>query len=148
MVPDDLPLVRTDPGLLERVLANLFSNALTFSPPEAGPELRARQDGDGVVLDIIDHGRGAPGQLKQKMFEPFERLDGRGGGAPGGIGLGLAVVRGFLDIMGGSVEALDTPGGGMTMRVRVPAAAESVTGDLAGTQVASPRPAPPRPAQP
>jgi two-component system sensor histidine kinase KdpD len=141
MVPDDLPLVRTDPGLLERVLANLFANALTYSPPRTRPELRARQDGDGVQLDIVDHGRGAPDELKQQMFEPFERLDVRGGGAPGGIGLGLAVVKGFLDIMGGSVEALDTPGGGLTMRVRLPAAAESGAGHAAGA--AAPRPAQP-----
>ena len=75
MVPDDLPLVRTDPGLLERVLANLFANALTYSPPRTCPELRARQDADGVLLDIVDHGRGVPDGLKQQMFEPFERLD-------------------------------------------------------------------------
>ena len=140
IVPDDLPLVRTDPGLLERVLANLFANALTYSPPRTRPELRARQDGGDVQLDIVDHGRGAPDELKQQMFEPFERLDVRGGGAPGGIGLGLAVVKGFLDIMGGSVEALDTPGGGLTMRVRLPAAAESAAGQSAGA--AAPRPAP------
>ena len=141
IVPDDLPLVRTDPGLLERVLANLFANALTYSPPRTRPELRARQDGGGVQLDIVDHGRGAPDELKQQMFEPFERLDVRGGGAPGGIGLGLAIVKGFLDIMGGSVEALDTPGGGLTMRVRLPAAAESAAGQSAGA--AAPRPAQP-----
>jgi len=127
MVPDDLPLVRTDPGLLERVLANLFANALGYSPPGRDPELHARQDDGGVLLEIADHGRGVPDELKEQMFEPFQRLDGRGGGpgTPGGIGLGLAVVRGFLDIMGGSVEPADTPGGGLTMRVRLPAAVES-----------------------
>jgi two-component system sensor histidine kinase KdpD len=152
-VPDDLPLVRTDPGLLERVLANLFANALTYSPPRTSPELRAHQDAHGVLLDIVDHGRGAPDGLKQQMFEPFERLDVRGGGAPGGIGLGLAIVKGFLDIMGGSVEALDTPGGGLTMRVRLPAAAESATqsaarsaeGSVEGESAGAARP---RPAQP
>jgi signal transduction histidine kinase len=147
MVPDDLPLVRTDPGLLERVLANLFANALTYSPPRTRPELRARPDGGSVLLDIVDHGRGAPDELKQQMFEPFERLDVRGGGAPGGIGLGLAVVRGFLDLMGGSVEALDTPGGGLTMRVRLPAAVEAAAGSAA-EESAGASPAPPRPAQP
>ncbi len=126
-VPDDLPLVRTDPGLLERVLANLFANALAYSPAGRDPELRASADGDGVLLDIIDHGRGVPDALKQQMFEPFQRLDARAGGPgmAGGIGLGLSVVKGFLDIMGGSVAPADTPGGGLTMRVRLPAAAES-----------------------
>ena len=127
MVPDDLPLVRTDPGLLERVLANLFANALAYSPAGRDPGLHARQDGASVLLEIVDHGHGVPDDLKALMFEPFQRLDGRGRGpgTAGGIGLGLAVVRGFLDIMGGSVEAADTPGGGLTMRVRLPAAAES-----------------------
>ena len=137
MVPDDLPLVRTDPGLLERVLANLFANALAYSPATRDPELHARQDGANVLLEIVDHGRGVPEELKEQMFEAFQRLDGRGHGpgAAGGIGLGLAVVRGFLDIMGGSVQAADTPGGGLTMRVRLPAAVESAdAASLAASQ--------------
>src|SRR5215469_8743157 len=127
LVPDGLPLVHTDPGLLERVLANLFANALAYSPPDQSPELRASQSASGVLLEIVDHGRGVPDALKQRMFEPFQRLDARGGGpmAGTGVGLGLAVVKGFLDTMGGSVEAADTPGGGLTMRVSLPAAATS-----------------------
>jgi two-component system, OmpR family, sensor histidine kinase KdpD len=126
-VPDGLPLVRTDPGLLERVLANLFANALAFSPAGQGPGLRAHRAGDTVVLEIIDHGRGVPDELKDRMFEPFQRLDGRGGDPSGGtgVGLGLAVVRGFLDTMGGTVRATDTPGGGLTMQVTLPCAAPS-----------------------
>jgi signal transduction histidine kinase len=126
MVPDDLPLVRTDPGLLERVLANLFANALAYSPAGRDPELRARPDGGSVLMEVIDHGCGVPEELREQMFEPFQRLRDRSGGpaapAPGGIGLGLTIVRGFLAIMGGSVQAAGTPGGGLTMRVRLPAA--------------------------
>jgi two-component system sensor histidine kinase KdpD len=117
-VPDGLPLMRTDPGLLERVLANLFANALAWSPPGRPPALRARPDGDAVVLEVVDHGRGVPDELKARMFEPFERLGARAGN---GVGLGLAVVKGFVDTMGGSVTAADTPGGGLTIRVRLPA---------------------------
>jgi two-component system, OmpR family, sensor histidine kinase KdpD len=120
LVPDGLPLVWTDPGLLERVLANLFANALAYSPPGRCPSLNACPAGDTVVLEITDHGRGVPDELKAAMFEPFERLDARGTGT--GVGLGLAVVKGFLDAMGGSVTAADTPGGGLTMRVILPAA--------------------------
>ena len=76
-----------------------------------------------MLLDVIDHGRGVADQLKPRMFEPFERLDERGGGT--GVGLGLAVARGFLSAMGGSVTALDTPGGGLTMRVTLPVAAQA-----------------------
>ena len=124
-VPDRLPLVRTDPGLLERVLANLFANALAYSPPGQPPVMRARQTGDSVVLEITDHGPGVPDALKERMFEPFERLDAsrREARTTGnGVGLGLAVVKGFLDTMGVSVAAADTSGGGLTIRVTLPAA--------------------------
>jgi two-component system, OmpR family, sensor histidine kinase KdpD len=134
LVPDGLPLVRTDPGLLERVLANLFANALAYSPPDRPPSLRASQDGDSVILEITDHGPGVPDRLKDRMFEPFERLDAsrREASTGTGVGLGLAVVKGFLDTMGGSVMATDTPGGGLTMRVMLPAA-----GQMAGSVVAA-----------
>jgi signal transduction histidine kinase len=130
-VPDGLPLIRTDPGLLERVLANLFANALAYSPPGHPPSLCAREDDRSVVLDIIDHGPGVPDAFKSRMFEPFERLDERAGGT--GVGLGLAVVKGFLDAMGGSVAAQDTPGGGLTIRVTLPASDATGVGAQART---------------
>jgi two-component system, OmpR family, sensor histidine kinase KdpD len=120
-VPDDLPLVRTDPVLLERVLANLFSNALAHSPEGRPPVLRASQAAGSVLLEVTDHGPGVPDSFKVRMFEPFERLGER---APGtGVGLGLAVAKGFLEAMGGSIEAVDTPGGGLTVRVSLPVTA-------------------------
>jgi two-component system, OmpR family, sensor histidine kinase KdpD len=122
IVPDDLPLVRADPGLLERVLANLFSNALRHSPADQRPALRARADGDRVVLDVVDHGTGVPAELKGRIFEPFARLDER---SPG-IGLGLAVAKGFAEAMGGTIVAMDTPGGGLTIRVTLPALTSGV----------------------
>jgi two-component system sensor histidine kinase KdpD len=132
-VPDRLPLVLTDPGLLERVLANLFANALAYSPTGQRPGMRAGYSADGVLLEVVDHGPGVPDELKSAMFEPFQRLDSRVGepGRGTGVGLGLAVVKGFLDTMGGSVVAADTPGGGLTMRVTLPLAvtAASVTAE-------------------
>jgi two-component system, OmpR family, sensor histidine kinase KdpD len=119
-IPDGLPFVRTDPVLLERVLANLFANALSHSPPGQPPAMSAQSADGSVVLEVTDHGPGVPGQFKERIFEPFERLDERGTG--NGVGLGLAVAKGFLDAMGGSVAALDTPGGGLTMRVTLPVA--------------------------
>ncbi len=132
LVPDGLPLVRTDPGLLERVLANLFSNALAHSPPGRGPVMRAQQAGAEVILEIVDYGRGVPDGLKPRMFEPFDRLDERGTGT--GVGLGLAVAKGFLDVMGGSVAAVDTPGGGLTIRVGLPVAVTSASSTTAADQ--------------
>jgi signal transduction histidine kinase len=128
-VPDGRPMVRTDPGLLERVLANLFANALAYSPPGLPPALYARQEGQSVVLDVVDHGRGVPDELKPRMFEPFERLTARNTGT--GVGLGLAVVKGFVDTMGGSVTATDTDGGGLTMRVTLPVASRSASSAVA-----------------
>jgi two-component system, OmpR family, sensor histidine kinase KdpD len=117
-VPDGVPLVRADPGLLERVLANLFSNALRHSPPSRPPLLSARPAGETVVLEVIDHGQGVPDNLKERIFEPFQRLDDR----HAGVGLGLAVAKGFAEAMGGSIAAADTPGGGLTIRVSLPVA--------------------------
>jgi two-component system sensor histidine kinase KdpD len=123
VVPDELPLVRTDPGLLERVLANLFANAIAHSPPGRPPVMTASQAGDLVRLDVIDYGTGVSDELKPLMFEPFERLGERNGGT--GVGLGLAVAKGFLSAMGGTVTPLDTPGGGLTMRITLPVAARA-----------------------
>ena len=130
VVPDNLPLVRADPGLLERVLANLFSNALRHSPPDLRPMLRAREDGDRVVLDVVDHGTGVPSGLKDRIFEPFARLDER---SPG-VGLGLAVAKGFAEAMGGAIVAIDTPGGGLTVRVTLPALVSGVRATLGAGQ--------------
>jgi two-component system, OmpR family, sensor histidine kinase KdpD len=124
-VPDDLPLVRTDPVLLERVLANLFANALAHSPDGRPPALRAYPAGDSVRLEVSDHGPGVADAFKQRMFEPFERLGERASGT--GVGLGLAVAKGFLEAMGGTIVATDTPGGGLTVQLSLPAAAPAAS---------------------
>ena len=117
-VPDGFPLVLADPGLLERVLANLFSNALRYSPAGRPPELHAAMEGSTVRLEVVDHGPGVPDELKERIFEPFERVGDR----HPGVGLGLAVAKGFAEAMGGRITACDTPGGGLTVRVTLPAA--------------------------
>jgi two-component system, OmpR family, sensor histidine kinase KdpD len=131
-VPDGLPLVLADPGLLERVLANLFANALQHSPP-AGPgqaqppALHAWRHNGSVLLEVVDHGKGVPDAQKSVIFEPFQRLDHKGAG----VGLGLAVAKGFTEAMGGSIAAADTPGGGLTIRLTLPVASrkgQSVVG--------------------
>ena len=129
-VPDGLPLVRADPGLLERVLANLFSNALRHSPPSRPPVLRARELQDTVLLEVIDHGPGVPDELKARIFEPFQRLDDH----HGGVGLGLAVAKGFAEAMGGSIAAANTPGGGLTIRVTLPVTSSEARSALGAEQ--------------
>jgi two-component system sensor histidine kinase KdpD len=76
------------------------------------------------VLEVIDHGRGVPDDLKPRIFEPFERLGDRSGA---GVGLGLAVAKGFAEAMGARLEAVDTPGGGLTMRITLPIASTSAS---------------------
>ncbi|MDX6245613.1 MAG: two-component system, OmpR family, sensor histidine kinase KdpD [Frankiales bacterium] len=120
-LPEDLPLVGTDPGLLERVLANVLANAVRYSPAGRPPTLRARADSTGVTVEVVDHGPGIPAEAKGRIFEAFQRLDDR---SSGGVGLGLAVAKGFVEAMGGTLRAFDTDGGGLTMQVRLPLAAK------------------------
>ena len=118
-VPDDLPLALADPGLLERVLANLLANARTASPPGGVVTLRGEAGDTQVRLAVIDHGRGLPAAVREAAFAPFQRLDDHTGG---GLGLGLAIARGFTEAQGGTLIPSDTPGGGLTMTITLPAA--------------------------
>jgi two-component system sensor histidine kinase KdpD len=113
-VPDDLPWVRADPGLLERVIANLIDNAVRATP-DGTVRLRATT-GDGTIeLSAIDHGPGIPIAERERIFAPFQRLDDRS--TEGRLGLGLAIARGFTDAMGGQLHPAQTPGGGLTMTI-------------------------------
>jgi len=110
---DELPEVMADPALLQRILANLVSNALKFSPPDKPPTVAASAHADRLHIRVIDHGAGLPADERDRVFLPFQRSGDRHG--PPGIGLGLALSRGLAEAMGGSLEADDTPGGGLTM---------------------------------
>jgi two-component system sensor histidine kinase KdpD len=173
-VPDDLPRVTADPGLLERVVANLVANAVTAgssrgsvvgggpvgsggavgSDGSVGPVGPVGSGGSGgavgsvssggsggavgsvssggsvmlvgtcvdgsVRLAVVDHGPGIPAAERERVFAPFQRLDDRR--ADGGLGLGLAIARGFTLAMGGTLTPTDTPGGGLTMTISLPVA--------------------------
>jgi two-component system, OmpR family, sensor histidine kinase KdpD len=118
-VPETLPRIHADPGLLERAVANVVANALAWSPPDRPVQVTATDHGDLVELQVIDHGPGIPPRDRGRLFQPFQRL---GDASSGGVGLGLAVAHGFLDAMHGQIVPEDTPGGGLTMRIRLPAA--------------------------
>jgi two-component system sensor histidine kinase KdpD len=115
-VPGDLPRVDADPGLLERALANVLANAIGHGGG-APVRLTAGPAGGMIDLRVCDRGPGVPPAGREAMFRPFQRL----GDAPSGegIGLGLAVARGFVQAMGGAVEVEDTPGGGLTVVLRL-----------------------------
>ena len=126
-IPEDLPLVRTDGGLLERALANLLDNALRWSPPGRPPGFTATADDDQVQIVVIDHGPGVAAGDRDRIFAPFQRLGDQD--PTTGVGLGLAVARGFVEAVGGSVIASETPGGGLTMTVTLPVAGHAVPPD-------------------
>jgi two-component system sensor histidine kinase KdpD len=125
-VPDDLPPVLADAGLLERVLANLVQNALRHSPPDAPPGITAQHRGTDVEIRVVDHGPGVPEADRGTLFVAFQHRGDRRGADGTGIGLGLAVARGFVTSMGGRIEPEDTPGGGLTMLVALPVAGEPI----------------------
>jgi two-component system, OmpR family, sensor histidine kinase KdpD len=118
---DSLPLLLTDGGLLERCVANLVENGVRHSPDRTPVRLSAAVVPGGTMqLRIADKGPGVPEGDRVRMFEPFQRLGDVPAGS--GVGLGLAVARGLAEAVGATVDAEDTPGGGLTMVVSVPLA--------------------------
>jgi two-component system sensor histidine kinase KdpD len=126
-IPPDLPELLADPGLLERILANLVGNAVRHSPPDRPPLVSASALADRVELRVVDRGGGVPEDEWQRIFVPFQRLGDRDNTV--GVGLGLALSRGLAQAMGGSVEPEHTPGGGLTMVLSLPAAPGSTLRD-------------------
>ncbi|MGW4164957.1 DUF4118 domain-containing protein [Streptomyces sp. NPDC004788] len=112
-IPETLPMVAVDRGLLERAVANIVENAVKYSPGGTPVTVGASVLGERLELRVTDRGPGVPDEGKDGIFEPFQRF----GDAPrgSGVGLGLAVARGFVEAMGGTISAEDTPGGGLTM---------------------------------
>ncbi|MFF2525019.1 DUF4118 domain-containing protein [Streptomyces liangshanensis] len=119
-VPESLPMVAVDPGLLERTVANIVENAVKYSPEGQHVVVAASTLGSRVEVRVVDSGPGVPDDAKDRIFEPFQRHGDAPRGA--GVGLGLAVARGFAEAMGGTLAAEDTPGGGMTMVLTLRAA--------------------------
>ncbi|MEU3663777.1 sensor histidine kinase KdpD [Streptomyces sp. NPDC032940] len=120
-VPETLPMVAVDAGLLERAMANLVENAVKYSPAGRTVLVAGSALGDRVEVRVVDRGPGVPDEAKERIFEPFQRHGDAPRGA--GVGLGLAVARGFAEAMGGTLTAEDTPGGGLTMVLTLRAAA-------------------------
>ncbi|MBO3662967.1 sensor histidine kinase [Microbacterium stercoris] len=120
-IDPDLPELSADPGLLQRVIVNLVANADRHSPATAPIRIESRVSGGRAQLRIVDHGPGVAPDRRDEMFAPFQRMGDTDNTA--GLGLGLALSRGFMEGMGGTLTPEDTPGGGLTMVVELPLAA-------------------------
>jgi two-component system sensor histidine kinase KdpD len=115
-----LPEVLADPALLRRVLVNLLANALRFSPEDRAVRVSTSRFADRVEIRVVDHGPGVDPARRAELFAPFQRLGDTDNTT--GLGLGLALSRGFAEGMGGTLTAEDTPGGGLTTVVGLPVA--------------------------
>lgn len=116
-VSPELPPVLADAGLLERVIGNVVENALRYSPAGVPVRIDARQRGDNVELRVIDGGPGVAPAARTAVFEAFQRRDDRAVSTGAGVGLGLAIARGFVESMHGEIALTDSPGGGLTVSV-------------------------------
>jgi two-component system sensor histidine kinase KdpD len=118
-IPAGLPDALADPALLERVLVNLISNATRYAPADRPVLVTASALSYRVELRVIDRGPGIPEADRDRVFLPFQRLGDHDNDT--GVGLGLALSRGLVEAMGGTLDPDDTPGGGLTMIVTLPA---------------------------
>jgi len=129
-VPEDTPEVSADPALLERAIANLVQNAIRHSPANAPPQIAASALGAAVEIRVIDCGPGIPEADWDQIFQPFQRLGDRDNTS--GVGLGLALSRGLIEAMSGTLSPEGTPGGGLTMTISLPAATQPISDVDAG----------------
>jgi two-component system sensor histidine kinase KdpD len=135
----DLPAVQADPALLRRVLVNVLANAVRASPAGVPARVRTSAFADRVEIRVVDQGPGVPADRKPDLFVPFQRLGDTDNAT--GLGLGLALSRGFAEGMGGTLAPEDTPGGGLTMVIALRQAgagsATSATGVSSAGEVTS-----------
>jgi two-component system sensor histidine kinase KdpD len=111
--------------LLERAIANLVQNAIRHSPADAPPQITASSLGAAVEIRVIDRGPGIPEADWDQIFQPFQRLGDRDNTS--GVGLGLALSRGLIEAMSGTLSPEGTPGGGLTMTISLPAVTQPIS---------------------
>ncbi|HZQ35616.1 MAG TPA: ATP-binding protein, partial [Dehalococcoidia bacterium] len=128
-VPSDLPLVDADPTYLEQVFRNLLENAVKFSPRGRRIEITAALDGKNVRFSVLDRGSGIPKEDMDRVFEPFYKTADAVRTGSQGAGLGLAVCRRLIEVMGGRIWAEARPGGGTAFRFTLPILQDDETAD-------------------
>jgi two-component system sensor histidine kinase KdpD len=117
-VPDNMPLVKLDFGLMEQVLDNLAGNAIQHNPPGTGVVISASIDDNNLIITVADDGKGFPDIEIERVFDKFYRLHGS---RPGGTGLGLSIARGLVEAHGGSIGLKNLPLSGAVFTITIPA---------------------------
>jgi two-component system sensor histidine kinase KdpD len=117
-IPDNLPYILVDPGLIVQAFINILDNSFKYSPPESSVDITAELRGEQVEIAIIDHGPGIPPEDLERVFDKFYRLQRPNSVA--GTGLGLSIVRGIIEAHGGTVNAANNPNGGTIIRLVLP----------------------------
>jgi len=141
-VSPDLGEVSADAGLLERVVANVVENALRYHPAGGRIRIAASAHARSVELRIVDTGPGIPADVRDAVFAPFQRRDDRAVSTGAGVGLGLAIARGFVEAMQGRISLDDTPGGGLTVTIALQLHAEKPSEQDESTPERTASPAP------
>ena len=117
-VPDDIPYLLVDPGLMIQAFINILDNSFKYSPPESDVDINAKLLGEKVEIAIVDHGPGIPTENLEHVFDKFYRLQRPNSVA--GTGLGLSIVKGIIEAHGGTVNAANGSDGGTIMRLVLP----------------------------
>jgi two-component system sensor histidine kinase KdpD len=121
-LPAELPAVRVDAVLLDRIVSNLLDNATKHAQPPAPIRVSATTPGNGtVLLTVEDGGPGVPDAALGRLFDRFSTIRPRGGTERRGVGLGLAIVRGLAEVMGAGVRATRGELGGLAVTLSLPA---------------------------
>ena len=131
--PPAIGWIAADERRLKQVVFNLLSNAVTYTPSRGNISLKAGRQKDDIVVSISDTGVGIPSEVRDRLFQAFEKGDRgsaveNGEADDSGVGLGLTIVKSFVELHDGEVEVKSQPGRGTTVSIRVP------VGHLGGTE--------------
>jgi two-component system sensor histidine kinase KdpD len=117
VVPDDMPFIKIDFGLMEQVLYNLIYNATQYAPPESNIRIKIFYDNGHMTIQVMDRGPGIPGKEISFIFNKFYRVEGS---KPGGTGLGLSIAKGFVEAHKGTIIAENRYNGGAKFTIKIP----------------------------
>jgi two-component system, NarL family, sensor histidine kinase BarA len=132
-VPDNVPIMQTDPTKLQQILYNLLSNAIKFSPAGGRIDMNATlQEGDNIRIQVKDHGPGIDPEQQQVIFEKFRQIDGSVTRQHSGTGLGLAISKELMSLLGGTIGVDSVPGQGATFWLMLPLKGQAGQHDLRG----------------